>query len=119
MLSNDSLNGNDPYFLFSNGIYDQELDQLFPLQPISNNMLYDINRRMVNLPYYWRKNVMIHLCYTNPVFYQKARGIADKGGIVRPLNILEMQAIYNITNNVIDAFQAYLKTTYNQEFDKL
>lgn len=110
-MANENLNV-DPYFSFFNQLDTKSIKELFPPQPLSDNLLDDINKRTFNFPYFWRKTLMAQMKWSAVVMYRKMRDRNPKDKIIRELTVPEKKMILKLTFGVLEAYQHYLLHEY-------
>lgn len=102
-----------PYLEFFNVIDRKPIDELFPTEAISQNILVDINKRAFHFPYFLRKTIMSHFKWPIVDFLENA-SISEEDGAKRKrkLSTVENKAIVKITLYAIHVFRRYLETKY-------
>ncbi|PSL31718.1 hypothetical protein [Chitinophaga ginsengisoli] len=110
-MPNENLK-TDPYFSFFNELDTKGIRELFPSGPLSENLLDDINRRIFNFPYFWRKTLMAQMGWSVVVMFRKMQNRDPKDKIVEELTVPEKMMILKLTFRVLEVYQQYLLHEY-------
>lgn len=109
---NSDFNRNSlPYDTFFDQLDCLTIEQLFPVLPVSDNILDDITQRAFNFPYLLRKMIMSHFKWNIVRYLEKTKADANHAN----LTAYEQRTLLKITLQVLSIYSTYLKNHYYDE----